>query len=187
MSSSLYSTMAETPESSFAREVMNMQSQVGSFGVPGEQQLQQLQVKVPAIKMFVVSPSSQIKYKDEGLKSLPHSLYSQLPHTTDTQFAKSVSELQSEVGGANVCIQLDPANPGGRRRNTNVNVSCSFRGNTRKQGKRRPPARCTPHCRRPWTPDTPERRLSCKARSEATGSLKRRCDGIKAAAAVGGK
>lgn len=73
------------------------------------------------MKMFGVSPSSQIKYKEEGLKSLPQSLYSQLPQTADTEFAKSVSELQSEVGGANNCMQLDPANPGGRR-NADVNV-----------------------------------------------------------------
>lgn len=36
MSSSLYSTMAETPESSFAREVMDMQSQVRPGEVPEE-------------------------------------------------------------------------------------------------------------------------------------------------------
>lgn len=89
------------------------------------------------IKLFDVSLSSQIKYKEEGLKSLPHSLYSQLPQTTDTQFAKSVSELQSEVGGAYFCVQLDPANPRGVRRNADANV-CSFRGNTRKQERKWP-------------------------------------------------
>lgn len=119
MSSSLYSTMADTPESNFAREVMDMQSQVRSRGARGaaeEQQQQQLQVKVQVVKVFGVSPFSQTKYKEEGLRNLSHSLYSQLPHTTDTQFVKNVSELQSEVGGAAVYIQLDPPNPGGGRR-----------------------------------------------------------------------
>lgn len=31
------------------------------------------------------------------MKSLSQSFYSQLPETAETQFAKSVSELQSEV------------------------------------------------------------------------------------------
>lgn len=163
MSSSLYSTMAETPHSSFAREVMDMQSQVRYLEVPEEEEQEQQQLIVQVMKMFGVSLSSQIKYKEEGLKSLPHSLYSRLPQTTDTQFAKSVSELQSEVGGANNRIQLEPANPGGRR-NADLNVYCSFRGNTRNQERRRLSAPCTPHCRRPLTPCTPGRRLSCRAR-----------------------
>lgn len=116
MSSSLYSTMADTPESNFAREVMDMQSQVRSRGARGAAEEQQLQVKVQSLKIFGVSPFSQTKYKQEGLRNLSHSLYSQLPHTADTQFVKNVSELQSEVGGAAVCIQLDPPSPGGGRR-----------------------------------------------------------------------
>lgn len=39
----------------------------------------------------------QIKYKEEGLKSLCQSIYSQLPETMETQFARNVSELQSDV------------------------------------------------------------------------------------------
>lgn len=39
----------------------------------------------------------QNKYKEDGKRSLAQSFYSQLPETSDTQFAKSVSELQSEV------------------------------------------------------------------------------------------
>lgn len=39
----------------------------------------------------------QNKYKEEGLRSLPQSLYSQLPETPETQLAKTVGELQSEV------------------------------------------------------------------------------------------
>lgn len=39
----------------------------------------------------------QNKYKEDGRRSLSQSFYSQLPETTETQFAKTVSELQSEV------------------------------------------------------------------------------------------
>lgn len=39
----------------------------------------------------------QIKYKEEGKKSLSQSLYSQLPETTETRFAHNLSELQSSV------------------------------------------------------------------------------------------
>lgn len=42
----------------------------------------------------------QKKYKEDGRRSLSQSFYSQLPQTTETQFAKSVSELQSEVTDA---------------------------------------------------------------------------------------
>lgn len=49
------------------------------------------------------------------MRSLSQSFYSQLPQTADTQFAKATSELQSEVGGANVCILLDLFSPGGRK------------------------------------------------------------------------
>lgn len=39
----------------------------------------------------------QNKYKEEGLRSLSQSLYSKLPETAETQLAKTVAELQSEV------------------------------------------------------------------------------------------
>ncbi len=39
----------------------------------------------------------QNKYKEDGKRNLSQSFYSQLPETTETQFAKSVAELQSEV------------------------------------------------------------------------------------------
>lgn len=46
------------------------------------------------IKVFL---PLQVKYKEDGMKSLSQSVYSQLPETTETQFAKTVSELQSQV------------------------------------------------------------------------------------------
>lgn len=39
----------------------------------------------------------QIKYQEEGKKRLSQSLYSQLPETSQTRFARDVSELQSDV------------------------------------------------------------------------------------------
>lgn len=55
---------------------------------------------------FLFPVCSQLKYREEGMRNLSQSFYSQLPQTADTQFAKATSELQSEVGGANVRIQL---------------------------------------------------------------------------------
>lgn len=43
--------------------------------------------------MFVL----QVKYREEGLRSLSHSLYSQLPQTSQTRLARSLSELHSPV------------------------------------------------------------------------------------------
>lgn len=44
-----------------------------------------------------VSLVVQARYKEDGRRSQTVSLYSQLPQTSDTEFAKAVSELQSEV------------------------------------------------------------------------------------------
>ena len=43
-------------------------------------------------------PLLQNKYKEEGKKSINSCMYSQLPETTEIQFAKTVSEMQSKVG-----------------------------------------------------------------------------------------
>ncbi len=39
----------------------------------------------------------QVRYKADGRKKLSCSLYSQLPDTTDTQHAKHMTDLQSDV------------------------------------------------------------------------------------------
>lgn len=39
----------------------------------------------------------QNKYKEAGMQSLSHSVYSQLPETEEIKFAKAVADLQSEV------------------------------------------------------------------------------------------
>ena len=46
---------------------------------------------------FLFSCLLQIKYKEDGMRSLSQSVYCQLPETAETQLAKTVSELQSEV------------------------------------------------------------------------------------------
>lgn len=42
---------------------------------------------------------SQIKYKESGKKDMSTSLYSLLPETTEIQFAREMTEMQSEVAG----------------------------------------------------------------------------------------
>ena len=51
----------------------------------------------------------QIKYKEGGKKDISASLYSQLPETMETQFAKEISDIQSEVnlGEATMFDALD--------------------------------------------------------------------------------
>lgn len=51
----------------------------------------------PDLHLQVCVLASQSKYKEGGRKSLSQSFYSQLPETTETHFAKTVAELQSEV------------------------------------------------------------------------------------------
>lgn len=50
----------------------------------------------------------QSKYREDGIRSLSQSFYSQLPDTAETQLARTASELQSEVRGP-VSSFLDPA------------------------------------------------------------------------------
>lgn len=44
---------------------------------------------------------SQVKYKEEGRKDISKNLYSLLPETPETHFARHMSEIQSEVGTLN--------------------------------------------------------------------------------------
>ena len=55
---------------------------------------------VTKFDMFTIYVLSihQTKYKESAKNSGSTSIYSQLPETTETQFVKAVSELQSEVG-----------------------------------------------------------------------------------------
>lgn len=47
------------------------------------------------MNLFMIAP--QAKYKEDGKKELSKNLYSALPETTETQFVKQMSEIQSEV------------------------------------------------------------------------------------------
>ena len=42
---------------------------------------------------------SKIKYKESGKKDISTSLYSLLPETTEIQFAREMTEMQSKVAG----------------------------------------------------------------------------------------
>lgn len=42
--------------------------------------------------------SHKVKYKEDGKKEMSVNLYSLLPDTIDTQHAKELTEMQSEVG-----------------------------------------------------------------------------------------
>lgn len=44
----------------------------------------------------------QNKYREEGRKTLRTSVYSQLAETTDTQFVKTMTDLQSDVSDTNI-------------------------------------------------------------------------------------
>lgn len=49
----------------------------------------------------------QVKYKDEGKKEMRRSLYSLLPDTPQIQFAKQMSEMQSEVRTLNASYRQE--------------------------------------------------------------------------------
>lgn len=104
----------------------------------------------------------QNKYKESGKKSQTVSVYSQLPQTNEIQFAKAVSELQSEVREHrvfNICLQVVYI-----RRLYFFFSSLFVRANIKKQGRRKRPARCTRSCPRLWKLSTPKRRHSCRVR-----------------------
>lgn len=93
VASSLYCQLPQTAETQLAAKVTDLQSQVGQVGVhlcsfSSSSSL--------ASSSLCVSPV-QSKYKEDGMRSLSQSFYSQLPETAETQLARSVSELQSQV------------------------------------------------------------------------------------------
>lgn len=52
----------------------------------------------------------QSKYKQEGKKQLVNSLYSLLPETSETQHAKELAQLYSEVHKRSLANMLRPEN-----------------------------------------------------------------------------
>lgn len=91
MASSLYAQLPQTAETQLAATMSDLQSEVRNAHEV---------VNAPsALRNSVLSVLSpvQSKYKEDGIRSLSQSFYSQLPETTETQLAKTVSELQSQV------------------------------------------------------------------------------------------
>lgn len=110
----------------------------------------------------------QNKYKESGKKSQSVSVYSQLPQTNEMQFAKAVSEIQSEVREHRVfkiCLKVKPQS---QRLHSMplfvIFLSLFCRANIKKQGRRKRPALCTRSCPRLWRLSTPKRWHSCRVR-----------------------
>lgn len=96
MSSSLYAQLPQTAETQFAAKVSELQSEVNTQHTDRSFCLSYCSCLRGVSTSFFLC-LLQNKYKEDGMKSLSQSLYSQLPETTETQLAKTVSELQSEV------------------------------------------------------------------------------------------
>lgn len=93
MLSSLYAQLPQTAETQLAAKMSDLQSEVTNprtREAVNNQPIRRLQ------RLLCVS-AVQNKYKEDGMRSLCQNFYSQLPDTTETQLAKTVSELQSEV------------------------------------------------------------------------------------------
>lgn len=114
--SSLYSAMVDTLDTQHAREASQLQSQVdiqpaggsaggaavvavGSVKFKGNSKLHLQQS--PSVSVDLCRPL-QVKYKEAGQKELSSSLFSTLPQTLQTEVAKELTELQSQVSGASV-------------------------------------------------------------------------------------
>ncbi len=104
MSGSLYHQLPETTETQLAKELRDICSEVtrtcevrifSSVSVCGT-----------FADVSSVSSLRQVKYKEEGKKEISKNLYSLLPETAETQFAKQMSEIQSEVRTLNASCTL---------------------------------------------------------------------------------
>lgn len=99
------------------------------------------------------------------MRSLSQSFYSQLPETAETQHAKTVSELQSEVRSAalrNVISSLtELVSLGPQLQLTGDLLS---RPGTRRRAGRRRAAVCTTNSLKLWRHDMLKRLQSCRVR-----------------------
>lgn len=87
---SLYSQLPDTPEIQHALEMSQLQSEVHTRGNSSHR----VYGKCGLIRVSV----SQVNYRPKVLvRGAPSSLYSQLPDTTEIQFAREMTEMQSEV------------------------------------------------------------------------------------------
>lgn len=91
---SLYSQLPDTPEIQHALEVSQLQSEVHEQGRGSQRGSWEMWFKALSVTLSL----SQVNYRPKMLvKGAPSSLYSQLPDTTDIQFAREMTEMQSEV------------------------------------------------------------------------------------------
>lgn len=93
MSSSLYAQLPQTVETQLAAKMSDLQSEVTKPCTC--EAVNNQPIRRP--HRLLCASSVQNKYKEDGMRSLCQSFYSQLPDTAETQLAKTVSELQSEV------------------------------------------------------------------------------------------
>lgn len=109
----------------------------------------------------------QVKYKQDGLKEASGSLFHQLPETTETQLAKELRDIYSEVRSS-LLKSIAAVSPRGDAERCVL----SLRSSTKKKGRRRSVRTCThssprrqkrsspSRCQRyrvrwgPWTPHT---------------------------------
>lgn len=110
LASSLYSQLPQTAETQLAAKMSDLQSQVGHAVV---HLCSSLPTPSLASSSLGVSPV-QSKYKEDGMRSLSQSFYSQLPETAETQLARSVSELQSQVTAMHTHSKAVSPNMGGK-------------------------------------------------------------------------
>lgn len=93
MSSSLYAQLPQTAETQLAAKMSDLQSEVTNACT--REAVDNQPIRRPQRPLCV--SAVQNKYKEDGMRSLSQNFYSQLPDTAETQLAKTVSELQSEV------------------------------------------------------------------------------------------
>lgn len=93
---SLYSQLPDTPEIQHALEVSQLQSEVHAHRSTAKGLWELRRRCYISLSLSV----SQVNYRPKLMvKGAPSSLYSQLPDTADIQFAREMTELQSEVTG----------------------------------------------------------------------------------------
>lgn len=97
---SLYSQLPDTPEIQHALEVSQLQSEVHAHRSTAKGLWEAQRRCYISRSLSFSRPLSQVNYRPKLMvKGAPSSLYSQLPDTADIQFAREMTELQSEVTG----------------------------------------------------------------------------------------
>lgn len=108
LSSNLFSTLPQTLHTQVAKEVTELQSQVTDRGAAAAAatatSCKPCFFCFLSFSFYTMIPSEisslncvQVKYRESGKKEAGSALYHLLPETADTQHAKHMSEIQSEV------------------------------------------------------------------------------------------